>query len=98
MQDLDWNDLRYILCLSRTGRIAGAARKLGVNDHEVYDGRGEGKRWREYQAREAGKVLILTSVRCKAMGHRIRTRAGNCAQCNPASIGFTERETANGYV
>ena len=31
MRDLDWNDLRYILCLSRTGRIAGAARNLGVN-------------------------------------------------------------------
>ena len=35
MQDLDWNDLRYILCLSRTGRIAGAARKLGVNETTV---------------------------------------------------------------
>jgi DNA-binding transcriptional LysR family regulator len=35
MQDLDWNDLRYILVLSRTGRIAGAARKLGVNDTTV---------------------------------------------------------------
>src|SRR5258708_34612653 len=35
MQDLDWNDLRYILCLSRTGRLAGAARKLGVNETTV---------------------------------------------------------------
>src|SRR6267154_1449301 len=35
MQDLDWNDLRYILCLSRTGRIAGAARNLGVNETTV---------------------------------------------------------------
>jgi len=35
MQDLDWNDLRYVLCLSRTGRIAGAARKLGVNETTV---------------------------------------------------------------
>jgi len=35
MQDLDWNDLRYILTLSRTGRIAGAARKLGVNETTV---------------------------------------------------------------
>jgi DNA-binding transcriptional LysR family regulator len=35
MQDLDWNDLRYILCLSRTGRIAGTARKLGVNETTV---------------------------------------------------------------
>jgi len=35
MQDLDWNDLRYILLLSRTARIAGAARKLGVNETTV---------------------------------------------------------------
>ena len=35
MQDLDWNDLRYILLLSRTGRIAGAARELGVNETTV---------------------------------------------------------------
>lgn len=31
MQDLDQNDLRYVLSLSRTGRIAAAARKLGVD-------------------------------------------------------------------
>jgi DNA-binding transcriptional LysR family regulator len=31
MQDLDWDDLRYVLSLSRTRCIADAARKLGVN-------------------------------------------------------------------
>lgn len=35
MQTLDWNDLRYILCLSRSGRIAVAARELGVNETTV---------------------------------------------------------------
>ena len=35
MQDLDWNDLRYVLCLSRTGRLARAAAKLGVNETTV---------------------------------------------------------------
>jgi DNA-binding transcriptional LysR family regulator len=35
MQDLDWDDLRYVLCLSRTGRLAGAARKLGVNETTI---------------------------------------------------------------
>src|SRR2546425_9315882 len=35
MQDLDWNDLRYILCLSRVRRIAGAARRLGVDGTTV---------------------------------------------------------------
>jgi hypothetical protein len=38
MQDLDWNDLHYILCLSRTGRIVGAARKLAsaISPPQVY--------------------------------------------------------------
>jgi DNA-binding transcriptional LysR family regulator len=35
MPDLDWNDLRYVLSLSRTGRIAGTARKLGVDETTV---------------------------------------------------------------
>ena len=35
MQDLDWNDLRYILCVSRTGRIGSAARMLRVNETTV---------------------------------------------------------------
>jgi DNA-binding transcriptional LysR family regulator len=35
MQDLDWNDLRYVLSLWRTGRIAGTARKLGVDETTV---------------------------------------------------------------
>src|ERR1700758_871702 len=35
MQDLDWNDLRYVLWLSRAGRIAGTARKLGVDETTV---------------------------------------------------------------
>jgi DNA-binding transcriptional LysR family regulator len=35
MRDLDWDDLRYILQLSRTGRIAGAAKVLGVNESTV---------------------------------------------------------------
>jgi DNA-binding transcriptional LysR family regulator len=35
MQDLEWNDLRYVLWLSRIGRIAGTARKLGVDETTV---------------------------------------------------------------
>jgi hypothetical protein len=73
-------------------------RRHNFTEGDVHDGRRQGKRLREYYAREAGKVLILTSVRCRAMGHRIRTRAGHCAQCNPASIAFTARENSPGNV
>jgi DNA-binding transcriptional LysR family regulator len=35
MKDLDWNDLRYILYASRTGRIASTAQMLRVNETTV---------------------------------------------------------------
>jgi DNA-binding transcriptional LysR family regulator len=35
MQDLDWDDLRYVLALSRTGRLARAARRLRVNETTI---------------------------------------------------------------
>ena len=65
--------------------------KYGFSHEDIYDGRGEGKGWREYQAKQAGKALILTSVPCKAKGHRIRTQAGHCAQCKFANIIHRER-------
>ncbi len=70
----------------------------GFSEAEVYDGRGQSKERREREAREQDKVLVLSSARCRAAGHRIRTRAGHCAQCKPANIGFTKRETQTGYV
>src|SRR3954462_5356939 len=38
MKDLDQSDLRYVLSLSRSGRMAAAARKLGV-DHSTFSRR-----------------------------------------------------------
>ena len=35
MQDLNWNDLRYVLAAARTGTLAAAARHLGVNETTV---------------------------------------------------------------
>ena len=35
MQDLNWNDLRYILAAARTGTLVAAARQLGVNETTV---------------------------------------------------------------
>jgi DNA-binding transcriptional LysR family regulator len=36
MQNLDWNDLRYFLALSRNANMAAAARALGVNQTTVF--------------------------------------------------------------
>lgn len=35
MQDLNWNDLRFILAVARNQSLAGAARRLGVNESTV---------------------------------------------------------------
>jgi DNA-binding transcriptional LysR family regulator len=34
-QNINWNDLRYVLALGRAGTLAGAARALGVNETTV---------------------------------------------------------------
>jgi T5orf172 domain len=73
-------------------------RRHHFSEDDVHDGRSQGKRGRESSAKTAGKILVLTNTRCRAMGHRIRTRAGHCAQCNTANIAFTARETSPGNV
>ena len=35
MDNLDWNDLRYVLAVARAGSAAGAARALGVSHTTV---------------------------------------------------------------
>lgn len=35
MQDLNWNDLRFVLAVARSQSLAGAARRLGVNESTV---------------------------------------------------------------
>lgn len=35
MQDLNWNDLRFVLALARSQSYAGAARRLGVNETTI---------------------------------------------------------------
>ncbi len=69
-----------------------------IGEDQVYDGRYQSKWQRESTAKAEGKDIILTSVRCRARGHRLRTRAGHCIQCKPANIGFIRRETADQYV
>ena len=35
MQGLNWNDLRFVLAVARSQSLAGAARRLGVNESTV---------------------------------------------------------------
>ena len=56
-----------------------------------------GRTYREAAAKVAGKTLVLGPP-CRARGHRLRTRSGHCAQCDPKKIAFQERYNAQGYV
>lgn len=52
--------------------------RYNFSEDEVHDGRSQTKIGREMAAKAAGKILVLTNTRCRAMGHRLRTRAGHC--------------------
>jgi hypothetical protein len=70
----------------------------GLDQDDVYDGRYQSKEDRHDAAKREGKFLILSSVRCRAAGHRIRTRAGHCFQCDPLKLVYQIRHSKSGYV
>lgn len=67
MQDLNWNDLRHVLAVAREGSLAGAARRLGVNESTV------GRRIAETE-RRLGAGLFERSL-----GKAVPTEAGTAA-------------------
>jgi hypothetical protein len=70
----------------------------GFNREDVHDGRHQSKSSREEAAKREGKPLILTSVVCRAAGHRIRTRGGHCFQCNPLRLVYQIRHGEPAFV
>jgi hypothetical protein len=52
--------------------------------------------WKQ-RAREEGKSVIIGAA-CKRGGHRLRTRAGHCVQCDPKKLAFEARYSAEQYV
>jgi T5orf172 domain len=69
----------------------------GFTVDDVYDGRGESQETRRQGAKAAGKTLIL-GPRCRAEGHRLRTRSHHCVQCDPKKLAFQQRYNSPGYV
>jgi hypothetical protein len=63
----------------------------------VLDGRGLSKVEYRSLAKEQGKTLILGSP-CRYAGHRLRTRSGHCAECDPRNIAFQNRYHAEQFV
>lgn len=46
----------------------------------------------------AGAMFAVNTTPCSASKHRIRTRAGHCAMCDTAKIGYMKRHEASGIV
>src|SRR3954467_15069268 len=80
----------------------GFLARHGYSVEEVYDGRHQSKDERAASAKREGKHLVLAGVigrgDCRRKGHRLRTRAGHCIQCNPINIAYQRREDTPGYV
>lgn len=71
------------------------AQRLSVED--LYDGRGQSKDEWQAGASLAGRQIVIGSP-CKGAGHRLRTRAGHCIQCDTKKIAYQRRHDVPGYV
>jgi hypothetical protein len=72
-------------------------RKQNIDISEIYDARFERRYIWEPEAKKGNFDFILGSP-CREMGHRLRTRAGHCIQCNTSRIAYMRRNSKSGYV
>jgi hypothetical protein len=68
-----------------------------LDRQDVHDGSLESRRRAIEAARAANQPLYLGTP-CAKGGHRLRTRAGHCAQCDPKKLAYLERHRLSGYV
>lgn len=76
--------------------VAFLARQ-GFAEDEIYDARFESSADWKVNAKRLGFDLVLGSP-CQKAGHRIRTRAGHCVQCDTSKIAYVTRHNRPGYV
>lgn len=69
----------------------------GLSSDDVYDGRNETRASYRINAKQMGKTVILGNT-CNAAGHRLKTRAGHCVQCDPAKLAYEKRHYNSGFV
>jgi len=71
--------------------------RYGLSVEQVFDGRGWSQKACRVEAKSQGKTLVLGSP-CHKSQHRLRTRAGHCAQCDPKKMAYEARHFVSGYV
>jgi hypothetical protein len=72
-----------------------ARHSLGPED--VFDARRMPSWLWKKRIREENKTIALGTA-CGSGGHRLRTRAGHCVQCDPKKLAFQARHHAEQYV
>jgi len=83
MQDINWNDLRFVLAVARCQSLAGAARRLGVNESTVGRRLAEAERKLgarlfergpgAFQATEAGQTVVAGAERVELEVQAVET-------------------------
>ena len=68
----------------------------GIDVARVFDATGLSKTEYGELMKDGGYVLAVGVTRCRKGNHSLRTRAGHCAMCNPASIAFQSRQEISG--
>lgn len=69
----------------------------GLTAADVYDGRSQSSATWKVGVRAAGKTVVLGTP-CSSKGHRLRTRSGDCAQCDTAKLSYQKRHNSEGYI
>lgn len=72
--------------------------KNGLTEEDIYDGRGESRKSCHDHAKANNCKYYFSSSPCRKSGHRIRTRCGHCAICNPGAIAFQDRHSGSGGI
>lgn len=69
----------------------------GLSQDDVFDGRFFSKDEAKEKAKDLNKCVVIGSP-CRKAGHRLRSRAGHCVQCDTSKLAYERRYDANSYV
>lgn len=72
--------------------------KHGISLSSIFDATGLRKKDYVDVMREGGFPFACGTSPCRAGGHRLRTRAGHCIQCDTSKIAYMLRWQSSGYV
>jgi hypothetical protein len=72
--------------------------KHNVSLGSVFDATGLGLKDYRQIMKDLGKGVAIGVTPCKKSGHAMRSRSGNCIQCNTANLSFQKRHSMEAFV